>query len=154
MRKAARIDSNQPEIVKTFQDLGCTVQHLHTIGNGCPDILVGYRSMNFLVEIKDGRKIPSQRNLTIDEKRWHLTWRGQVCIIKSVDEAINFIKYLKKNRKNAAYEIIKTRGHWLQPNCPYYGDELKGNHQNEERCENIKCDYGIEYWTDMNVQSE
>lgn len=103
MRKASRIDSNQHEIVKTFLDLGCSVQHLHVIGNGCPDILVGYQSMNYLIEIKDGMKVPSRRKLTRDERNWHLTWQGQACVIKSVDEAINFINSLKKNVNGCLY---------------------------------------------------
>ena len=37
-RRAPRIDANQPEIVKSFRKLGCTVQHLHMVGDGCPDL--------------------------------------------------------------------------------------------------------------------
>lgn len=96
MRRAAKIDSNQPAIVQILRQLGCTVQHLHTIGKGCPDILIGINGLNILAEIKDGNKPPSQRNLTPDEKEWHLNWRGQVSIIESVDDAINLVSSIKK----------------------------------------------------------
>lgn len=87
MRRAARVDRNQPEIVKTFRSLGATVQPLHTIGKGCPDIVVGYRGRNYLVEIKDGTLPPSKRALTSDELMWHATWEGHVCIVDSEQAA-------------------------------------------------------------------
>ena len=86
-----RVDSNQPEIVQALRDIGATVQHLHEAGKGCPDILVGYHGYNWLFEIKDGDKPPSKRKLTADEKEWHATWRGQVSVIKSADEAIWYV---------------------------------------------------------------
>ena len=91
MKYAARIDANQPQIVAALRKLGATVLHLHTIGKGAPDILIGYRGKNALAELKDGTKPPSARQLTDDEKRFHAEWRGQVAIIESVDEAIAFM---------------------------------------------------------------
>lgn len=85
-----RADANQPEIVKAFRGFGYTVQHLHTVGKGCPDILAGKFGLNFLIEIKDGSKIPSQKKLTPDEQKWHKDWRGQVGIIESVDDVFKF----------------------------------------------------------------
>jgi hypothetical protein len=89
---AARIDANQPAIVAALRKMGATVLHLHTIGKGAPDILIGYQGKNALVELKDGAKPPSARKLTPDEERFHAEWRGQVAIIESVDEAIAFIQ--------------------------------------------------------------
>ena len=75
--------------VKALRAAGATVQHLHTVGHGCPDILVGIRGCeNYLLEIKDGAKPPSKRRLTKDEARWHRRWRGQVDVVKDVDEAL------------------------------------------------------------------
>lgn len=92
MKFAARIDANQPAIVAAIRKLGATVLHLHTIGKGAPDILIGYQGKNALVELKDGAKPPSARKLTPDEQKFHAEWRGQVAIIESVDEAIAFIQ--------------------------------------------------------------
>ena len=89
--KAARVDANQPEIVEALRAVGCTVQHLHTVGKGCPDLLVGRAGRNFLLEIKDGNKPPSKRKLTADEKEWHQTWTGQVIVVNSVDEALEAV---------------------------------------------------------------
>jgi hypothetical protein len=87
----ARVDANQPQVVAAFRRMGATVLHLHALGKGAPDILVGHRGKNALVEIKDGAKPPSSQKLTKDEVIFHAEWRGQVAIINSVDEAIAFI---------------------------------------------------------------
>lgn len=101
MRRQAKADNNQPEIVKIFRDLGCSVQHLHTIGKGCPDVLIGKDGQNFLIEIKNGSKHLSQKKLTKDEAEWHQKWRGQVCIIESIDCAIEFIEHTIKDKKKS-----------------------------------------------------
>lgn len=92
MKFAARIDANQPQIVAALRKMGATVLHLHTIGKGAPDILVGYQGKNALIELKDGSKPPSARKLTADEEKFHAEWRGQVAIIESVEQAVDFIQ--------------------------------------------------------------
>ena len=86
-----RVDNNQREITEILRDLGCSVQILSEVGKGCPDLALGYRGKNYLIELKDGNKPPSQRKLTPDEQKFFDNWRGQVCIIKSVAEATDFI---------------------------------------------------------------
>ena len=89
--RAAKVDANQSEIVFALRGVGATVQHLHAVGKGCPDLLVGYRNQNILMEVKDGAKPPSGRKLTPDQVEWHGSWRGTVCVVKSVDEALGVI---------------------------------------------------------------
>lgn len=91
MRRAARVDDNQAEIVKTLRYVGCSVTSLASIGRGCPDIVVGYNGVNYLMEIKDGSKPPSKRKLTPDEQTWHEEWRGQVAVVESVQDAFRVI---------------------------------------------------------------
>ena len=91
MRRAARIDRNQPDIIKALRYAGATVQPTHTLGKGCPDLLVGFRGENFLLEIKDGGKSPSRRKLTNDETTWIENWRGKVRVISTIDEALDAI---------------------------------------------------------------
>ena len=90
-RTAARIDSNQPDIVKSFRKLGCSVQHTHMVGDGCPDIVVGFQGKNYMIEIKDGDKSPSKRRLTDDEQKWHDEWKGSVHIIESISDVHSFL---------------------------------------------------------------
>jgi hypothetical protein len=87
-RRAARVDTNHAVIVGALRACGATVQSLAQVGGGCPDILVGYRGRNLLLEIKDGSKPPSARKLTADQVPWHAEWRGAVRVVDNVDSAI------------------------------------------------------------------
>ena len=91
MKWSNKIDNNQPEIVKLFRKLGASVQHIHRVGQGCPDLAVGFRGKSYLFELKDGNKPPSQRKLTPDEEKWHIEWEGHVEIIESLDDVIDFM---------------------------------------------------------------
>lgn len=92
---AHRADKNQPAIVNAFRQMGCSVQHLHMVGQGCPDILVGYRGKNYLFEIKRAHKNP-KKLLTKREAWWHEHWRGQVMIVVSPEDAIAFVMQLRQ----------------------------------------------------------
>ncbi len=82
-----RVDSNQAEIVAALREYGCSVQHLHIIGKGCPDLLVGIHGRNYLIELKSNRR----SKLTEDECRWFENWSGQVTVAYSAEEIINTI---------------------------------------------------------------
>lgn len=88
VRRAARTDDNQAEIVAALRKIGATVQPLHTVGKGCPDLLVCFRRKLYLMEIKDGAKPASERRLTDDQARWIGEWGGPVQIVKSPEDAI------------------------------------------------------------------
>jgi Holliday junction resolvase len=92
MRKAAKIDDNQKAIVNVLRQIGASVQSLAATGKGCPDLLVGYHGINYLMEVKDGDKVLSKQELTIHQKHWHSIWRGSVHIVKSVDEALKILQ--------------------------------------------------------------
>jgi len=96
-RRAAKVDANQPEIVAALRKAGCTVEHLHAVGAGCPDLLVGYRGHNYLVEVKDGAKPPSARKLTPDQVKWHGSWRGSVTVACNVSEAFEAVGICDKS---------------------------------------------------------
>lgn len=92
MRRAARIDSNQSEIVEKLRDCGYSVQILSTVGDGCPDILCGAHQINVILEIKDGSRKPSKQKLTPDEQKWHIAWKGQKAVVRSFEEAAAVIE--------------------------------------------------------------
>lgn len=86
-----RVDSNHDSIVRGLRDIGASVQSIASVGKGCPDLLVGVRGFNFVLEVKDGSQPPSKRRLTPDEKKWHESWRGHVRIVTCLDEALDAI---------------------------------------------------------------
>lgn len=95
MRRAAKVDDNQREIVKKLRSIGCSVRSTAAIGMGFPDIVVGYRGVNYLFEIKDGSKPPSARKLTPMEHEFILTWCGSVHVIESFQDAMQVLKNVK-----------------------------------------------------------
>jgi hypothetical protein len=88
MRRAARTDANQTQIVEALRKCGASVQSLAAVGKGVPDLLVGLRGRNYLLECKDGDKPPSARKLTPDQEQWHLKWAGQVLTVTSAEDAL------------------------------------------------------------------
>lgn len=91
MRKAARVDTNQKEIVDALRKVGAGVISLAAVGKGVPDLLVFFRGKLRLIEIKDGNKPPSQRKLTPDQQAFHALWSGGIDVAKNVDEALEII---------------------------------------------------------------
>ena len=85
--RAFRVDKNQKDIVNGLRGAGYSVQHLHSVGAGCPDILVGVNGINILIEIKEG-----DGKLTPAQIVWHSAWQGQVEVAKNTEEAIGIIK--------------------------------------------------------------
>ena len=91
MRKRGRVDANQAEIVNGLRKIGATVISTANIGKGFPDLCVGFRGKNYLIEVKDGEKSPSARKLTKDEEIFFKYWSGQVHIANDICEAIEII---------------------------------------------------------------
>jgi hypothetical protein len=96
MRRAAKIDANHEAVVEMLRSCGATVQSLAATGKGCPDLLVGYRGQTFLMEIKDGKKPPSEKRMTIDQVNWHMRWNGgSLSVVYSPENALKVIGVLK-----------------------------------------------------------
>ena len=91
MRRAAKIDRNQPEIVAALRKAGCTVESLAAVGKGVTDLLVGRAGIKYLLEVKDGEKPPSERKLTPDQEEWHAGWRGQKAVVNTIEEALEAV---------------------------------------------------------------
>lgn len=95
-RFARNVDANQAAIVAAFRAAGCSVLHLHTVGAGCPDLLVGWGGVDAQVEVKDGAKSASRQALTPAEAEHHRAWRGRpVAIVRSVEEALELVAKLR-----------------------------------------------------------
>ena len=89
MTMAKRTDHNQREIMAALRQVGATVVSLHTVGKGVPDLLVGFRGRNYLLEVKNPRG--RGRRLTPAEARFLETWRGQVAVVVTVGEALRAV---------------------------------------------------------------
>jgi len=85
MMTNARIDRNQPEVVKEFRRLGYSVKPIHQVKKCC-DLLISKDKFTFLVEVKDGEKPPSARRLTEGEQEFKDSWQGRYYICISLED--------------------------------------------------------------------
>jgi Holliday junction resolvase len=75
MRRKARIDGNQKQVVRELRAMGYSVRHTHQIGKGFPDIVIGRNGKTLLVEIK-----MEGEGLTNDEVEFFEIWKGGAII--------------------------------------------------------------------------
>ena len=91
--RAAKIDANHTEIVEALRRMQppAMVQSLAGVGAGCPDLLVWWGGRWEVMEVKDGEKCPSARQLTDAEAKWHKYAKGhgaRVHVVESAADAI------------------------------------------------------------------
>ena len=89
--RAARTDANHSDVVAALRSIGASVSDTSRAGNGFPDLVVGYRGRNWLIEVKDGEKPPSARKLTPAQVEFKATWRGHWAVVYSAVEAIEIV---------------------------------------------------------------
>jgi hypothetical protein len=88
-RYARKVDDNHAELVRLWRNMGAVVLPLASVGDGVPDVLVGFRQKWTPVEIKNlagrGRKLtPAQVLLHGEIKRAGLP----LAIVTNEDEAL------------------------------------------------------------------
>ena len=85
MRRAARVDANQDQIVSALRGAGAYVWII-----GLPvDLLVGYKGHTFLVEIKTD----SKKRLTKLQADFFENWMGgTLCRIDNTESALRMLK--------------------------------------------------------------
>lgn len=87
MRRAAKVDTNQSQVVRELRQIpGVSVFPTHMVGGGFPDLVVGWRGVTILVELKDPDRPPSARKLTPDEQAFCDSWTGAYMIATSAEE--------------------------------------------------------------------
>jgi len=92
-KHGAATDANQQEIIDALKKIGCSVLVI-----GTPvDLLVGRNARNFLLEVKDPNKPPSQRKKTPAQERFFKNWRGQVRIVETAEDAIHTVTHSYKD---------------------------------------------------------
>lgn len=92
---ARKIDSNQAEIMAALRQVGATVHSLHRVGQGVPDLLVGFRGLNYLLEVKR----PKGGKTTPQQDKFHTEWNGNSQIVTSIDQSLKAIGAIKHAKK-------------------------------------------------------
>lgn len=83
---ARKTDDNHQEIMDAFRAHGFSVADTSRLGNGFPDLVVGKWGWNYLIEVKDGKRPPSERRLNQAELRFHNGWEGEVLVVKDISD--------------------------------------------------------------------
>jgi hypothetical protein len=84
-------DRNHDAIAKALRQCGAKVIDLSHVGDGCPDLLVGFRGQLVMLEIK-----MDKGTLTSAEATFHDEWEGHpVAVVHNVAEAIGVIGALE-----------------------------------------------------------
>ena len=88
-RTAARVDSNQGDIALALVQIGCSVKSLAAMGRGLPDLLVGYRGITHLIEVKNPA---TYHGITDAQHEFMDSWRGSpVHVVETADAAIDVV---------------------------------------------------------------
>lgn len=88
MRRAAKVDANQAEVVVALQKAGASVTSLAAVGGGVPDLLVSWGGRWYVLEVKDGARPPSRRRVRANQAAWHDQQRAEVHVVLSPEDAL------------------------------------------------------------------
>ena len=87
--RAKKTDANQASLIAILREVGATVVDLSAVGKGCPDLLVGFRGVTYLLEVKN---VKGKNRTTRDQDIFYAWWRGApVAIVRTADEALQAI---------------------------------------------------------------
>jgi hypothetical protein len=91
MRRAARVDANQDQIVTALRAAGASVSFI-----GQPvDLLVGLRGRTFLVECKNPESRYGKKGLNENQRKFRDEWRGgPVVSITSAEMALRALELI------------------------------------------------------------
>lgn len=72
----ARTDANQPEIMAAARSIGASVFDTSKVANGFPDLVVAFRGLTHLVEVKNPKTHHGKAGLSKMQKDFSSTWEG------------------------------------------------------------------------------
>lgn len=97
MRRAAKVDANQPEIVEFFRKAGAVVDIVSSLPGIGYDLICNYRGVVVLVEVKDGSRPPSERLLTRSELDAQLRHGTKYAVVSSILDAQGLLESMAEH---------------------------------------------------------
>ncbi len=91
MRRCGKKDANHKEIVDALRAVGASILDTSALGSGMPDLVVGYRQENFLIEIKNPKNKYGRKGLNDLQKEWVAKWSAPVHVVRNINEALRAI---------------------------------------------------------------
>ena len=100
-----RTDANAKPCDEVFEKHGASVVKLDDLGDDIPDRLIGIWGDNYLIEYKDGAKVPSKRRLSPGQIDFGRTWKGKpVVVILSPEHAKEWLDREHEDRRRLAVQ--------------------------------------------------
>ena len=89
-------DANAAGIVSALRAVGASVELIASPVRraGVPDLLVGHRGRNYLIEVKrpaSGPRGGGAGGLSADQRTWIAAWAGSVAVVSTVEDALTAI---------------------------------------------------------------
>jgi hypothetical protein len=92
MRRRAHKDDNHDRVVRELRQVGCTVMETHALGDGAPDLVVGYQGQTALVELKNGARyhqtVKACRDRLARQTAYLEAWRGGLAFVATSAEDV------------------------------------------------------------------
>lgn len=89
-----RTDANHGEIIKCFEDLGCTVVDLSQVGSGMLDLLIGLVGVDCIVEVKT-----QEGKLRGCQETFIAKWRGRnPAVVRTQQDCIDLVQRIRKGK--------------------------------------------------------
>ena len=86
--KGKRTDNNQKKIVIFMRKLGATVLDLSGVGKGCPDLLVAFKGLLYLVEVKNPER---KWKYTEDQEVFHKVWGSAIHTVETEEDVLKML---------------------------------------------------------------
>lgn len=107
MRRAHKVDQNQSDIIAALRANGMTVKDCSAVGQGFPDLCVGFRGGTYLVETKSDKSVSHRVSepLTAAQRVFHLAWCGDICIAETPEDAVRWVVETAKREGRLALMV-------------------------------------------------
>jgi len=79
-------DGNQKEIERVLRQLNIPYKDTSKVGGGFSDMVVGYKGINYLLELKVGKNKLQQNQID-----FHDIWKGKIDVVRNIDEVLELL---------------------------------------------------------------
>lgn len=91
-RPTGHKDSTHDTIVAELRAVGCSVMETHALGDGAPDLVVGFQGHTALVELKNGARyhqtVTALRERLERQQAYLNAWRGGLAFVAESTEQV------------------------------------------------------------------
>lgn len=100
VKYGAKKDANHAEIVEALKGHGAYVIDTSGMGQGFPDLILGYAGKTLLMEIKNPKTSYGRRGLNKNQEKWRQAWTGgPYSVVTDVPGALSALRMLEDKKE-------------------------------------------------------